>query len=43
MNDWDKEPYQDEDNKIKCKHCGERSTYDFCSDPCRRAYWSEMN
>ena len=42
MNDWDREPYQDEVDKIKCKHCGERSHYDFCSDGCSRAYWQEM-
>jgi hypothetical protein len=40
---WNIEPYQEEVNKIECKHCGERSTYDFCSDGCRGAYWSEMD
>lgn len=43
MNDWDREPYQDEVDKVKCKHCGEDSTYDFCSDSCCRAYWQEMD
>tara|TARA_R110001583_G_scaffold109576_3_gene258420 strand:+ start:5949 stop:6083 length:135 start_codon:yes stop_codon:yes gene_type:complete len=39
---WDREPYQDEVNKVKCKHCGEDSTYDFCDNSCSRAYWQEM-
>lgn len=44
MNDWDREPYQDEVEKIhKCKFCGENSRYDFCTDGCRKAYWSEMD
>ena len=43
MSDWDKEPYQEEANKIKCKHCGENSVYDFCEESCKRAYWSEMD
>ena len=43
MNDWDKEPYQEEVNKIKCKHCGGNSVYDFCREDCQRAYWSEMH
>jgi hypothetical protein len=29
MNDWDREPWQDQVNKIKCKFCGEDSDYDF--------------
>ena len=43
MNDWDKEPYQNEVNKIKCKFCENESNYDFCSESCKRAYWSEMD
>ena len=26
----------------KCRFCGEDSDYDFCSDECSRAYWSEF-
>tara|TARA_B100000519_G_scaffold203417_2_gene226499 strand:- start:1292 stop:1420 length:129 start_codon:yes stop_codon:yes gene_type:complete len=39
---WDIEPYQIEVNKVICKHCGEDSDYDFCSDGCSRAYWKEL-
>jgi len=43
MNDWDREPWQDQVNKIKCKYCGEDSDYDFCNQSCSRAYWQEMD
>jgi hypothetical protein len=42
MNNYDKEPYQDEVNKVRCKFCGEDSDYDFCSDGCNKAYWNEF-
>ena len=42
MNDWDKEPWQDQVDKVKCKHCGEDSDYDFCSHGCSKAYCQEM-
>ena len=41
MNDWDKEPYQNEVDKIKCKFCNEDSTHDFCNVSCMRAYWED--
>ena len=39
MNEWDREPWQDQVDKVKCKHCGEDSDYDFCSRGCQKAYW----
>ena len=42
MSDWDKEPWQDQVDKVKCKHCCEDSDYDFCSHGCSKAYWQEM-
>jgi len=27
---------------IKCKHCGDESSYDFCTDSCMRSYYIEM-
>ena len=41
MSDWDREPYQDEVDKIKCKFCGEKSDYDFCSNSCSVAYFND--
>ncbi len=43
MNDWDREPWQDQVDKIKCKFCGEDSDYDFCSRSCQKAFWQEMD
>jgi len=42
MNNYDKEPYQEEVDKVRCKFCGEDSDYDFCSDSCNKAYWNEF-
>ena len=43
MNDWDREPWQDQVDQINCKFCNEDSDYDFCSYSCMRAYWSEID
>ena len=42
MSEWDREPWQAQVDKVKCKHCGEDSAYDFCSRGCQKAYWQEM-
>ena len=41
MNDWDREPWQDQVDKIKCKFCGEDSDYDFCSRACSVAFFND--
>jgi hypothetical protein len=41
MNDYDREPYQDQVDQTPCKFCGEDTNYDFCSASCSRAFFND--
>jgi hypothetical protein len=41
MNDYDREPYQDQVDQTPCKFCGEDSDYNFCSTSCSRAFFND--